>query len=119
MLDECTALIYDKGMPIPLLQRLEKYNIQMLSVPEEEWNTLGSNVLSLGEGSILAVDGNPKTKRLLEQHRFTVDSFDGADLCLAGEGGPTCLTRFIPFGVHQLEGDRRVNLRSGISFSIR
>jgi len=95
MLDSSTALIYEPGMPIALLQRLEELSIQTIALPEEEWHSLGGNVLSLGNGKIIAIAGNPNTKSVMEAAGFEVISFDASDLCLAGEGGPTCLTRFI------------------------
>ena len=95
MLDSKTALIYEKGMPIALLRRLDQLGIRTLSIAEEEWCTLGCNVLSLGKGKVIAVDGNPKTKKIMEGSGFSVFTFQGSSLCLAGEGGPTCLTRFL------------------------
>jgi N-dimethylarginine dimethylaminohydrolase len=39
------------------------------------------------------VDGNPKTKQLLEAAGCEVTAYKGHDISVKGGGGPTCLTR--------------------------
>lgn len=102
MLNKKTALIYEPGMPIALLEKLAELSIRTISVPEEEWHRLAVNVLSIGEDIVIAVAGNPITKGKLQQTGFDVRTFYGEDLCIAGEGGPTCLTRFLPYGLNKL-----------------
>ena len=97
MLDDHTALVYERGMPIALLQRLAELNIRTTPVAEQEWLSLGCNVLALGEKRVIALAGNPITCTRMEAAGFRVLPLNAADLCLAGEGGPTCLTRLLPF----------------------
>ena len=39
------------------------------------------------------LDGFPRTRALMEAHGCRVQVFQGDALCIACEGGPTCLTR--------------------------
>jgi len=41
----------------------------------------------------VALAGNPRTRRRLERAGCRVTVFEGRELCLKAEGGPTCLTR--------------------------
>jgi arginine deiminase len=62
-------------------------------VPDEEYASLGCNVLALGPRVALALDGNLQTRRRLEQAGVDVRVYKGGELSLKGDGGPTCLTR--------------------------
>jgi arginine deiminase len=52
---------------------------------------MGTNVLALAPRVGLALDGNPVTRRLLEQAGVEVLVYRGEELSLKGDGGPTCL----------------------------
>ena len=39
------------------------------------------------------IDGNPKTKQLLEKKGVEVHTYNGSEISIKGAGGPTCLTR--------------------------
>ena len=39
------------------------------------------------------IEGNPITKKRLEERGVEVFSYDGSEISLKGSGGPTCLTR--------------------------
>ena len=67
--------------------------INFVEVPEEEFDTLGCNVLAIAPRVCVMVKGNPKTKSLLERAGVEVIEFTGDEICLKGNGGPTCLTR--------------------------
>ena len=41
----------------------------------------------------LTAAGNPKTRRRLEAAGCEVLTYDGAEISVKGQGGPTCLTR--------------------------
>ena len=45
-----------------------------------------------GPGVVVMVDGAPAVRRALEQRGVEVHVYDGSDLSLKGDGGPTCLT---------------------------
>ncbi len=64
-----------------------------MEVPEEEFDTLGCNVLTLAPRRCVAVEGSPETRRRMEASGVEVHSFEGSEICLNGSGGPTCLTR--------------------------
>ena len=82
-------------MPIRLLELLRDRGVQIVEVPEDEFDTMGPNVLALAPRVALAVDGNPETRRRLEAAGVDVSVYDGSEISLKGEGGPTCLTRSI------------------------
>ncbi|HCM76456.1 MAG TPA: hypothetical protein DIS90_08735, partial [Cytophagales bacterium] len=41
----------------------------------------------------LMVNGNPKTKKALEDKGCEVMEYEGTEISVKGGGGPTCLTR--------------------------
>jgi dimethylargininase len=92
-LDRDLALVYLPLMPTRLVQLLEERGIGFVHVPDDEFETLGCNVLALGPRLALAVEGNPETRRRMEAVGVEVRTFGGGDLCRKGDGGPTCLTR--------------------------
>jgi dimethylargininase len=61
-------------------------------VPDEEFGTMGSNVLALAPRVALALEGNPETRRRMERAGVEVLAYRGDELS-KGDGGPTCLTR--------------------------
>ena len=80
-------------MPIRLLELLAEREIEIVEVPEDEFESMGPNVLALAPRVALAVDGNPETKRGMERAGVEVIVYEGSDISHKGEGGPTCLTR--------------------------
>jgi dimethylargininase len=92
MLDRDLALVYPPLAPVRLLELLSERGIQTIEVPDEEFETLGPNVLALAPRVALAAEGNPQTRRLMERAGVDVSLYAGAELG-KGDGGPTCLTR--------------------------
>jgi dimethylargininase len=92
-LDSDLALVYPPLAPTRLLQLLAEGGIRTVEVPDEEYDSLGCNVLALGPRVALALDGNPETRRRLERAGVDVRVYRGDELSLKGDGGPTCLTR--------------------------
>ena len=92
-LDEDLALVYLPLMPVRLVELLEQRGIQFVEVPDEEFESMGCNVLALGPRLALALDGNPETKRRMEAAGVSVRVYAGEELSRKGDGGPTCLTR--------------------------
>ena len=92
-LDGDLALVYPPLAPTRLLQLLAERDVQTVEVPDEEYGSLGCNVLALGPRVALALDGNPETRRRLERAGVDVRVYRGEELSLKGDGGPTCLTR--------------------------
>jgi dimethylargininase len=86
------AVVYAPLLPARLAQLLEERGVDLVEVPDEEFDTLGSNVLALAPRVALAVEGNPETRRRMERAGVEVLTYRGDELS-KGDGGPTCLTR--------------------------
>ena len=97
--DEKTAVVYSRMMPVPFRQWLLERGWRLIEVPDEEYDSFACNVLALSPGDCVMIEGNPITQRRLEEAGVQVRTFPGQHLCLAGGGGPTCLTRPILRGV--------------------
>ena len=91
--DTDLAVIYSPLMPIVFRNFLLRRGYQLIEVPEDEFETMGCNVLALAPKICLIVDGNPKTKSLLEDKGCKVILYKGEEISVKGGGGPTCLTR--------------------------
>ena len=86
------AVVYAPLLPTRLAQLLEEREVELVEVPDEEFETLGSNVLALAPRVALAVERNPRTRARMEQAAVEVLTYRGEELS-KGDGGPTCLTR--------------------------
>ncbi len=64
-----------------------------IEIAPTERDTLGCNVLSLGDGRLLAIHENTATNQRLVDHSFDVRTYHGSEISVNGGGGPTCLTR--------------------------
>ena len=93
LVDRDLAVIYPPLAPVGFWQLLGERGIQTVEVPEEEFATMGPNVLALGPRRCLMLEGNPRTKRRLEAAGCEVLTYRGREISLKAEGGPTCLTR--------------------------
>ena len=92
-LDTDLAVVFLPMMPVRLVHLLEARGIAMVEVPEEEFLSLGPNVLALGPRRAITVDANPITRSRMEAAGVEVQTYPGNHICLNGDGGPTCLTR--------------------------
>jgi dimethylargininase len=92
-LDRDLALVYPRIAPVRLLELLGERGIEVVEVPDEEFESQGPNVLGLGPRHALALDGNPETRRRMERAGVEVVVYRGEEISLKGDGGPTCLTR--------------------------
>jgi dimethylargininase len=93
MLDHDLAVVYLPLLPVPFVEILAGRGIVLVEVPEEEFPTMGSNVLALAPRRCLTIAGNPVTKERLEAAGCEVLTYRGEELSLKAEGGATCLTR--------------------------
>jgi dimethylargininase len=87
------AVVYLPLMPAPLVELLCARGIAFVEVPEEEFDSMGPNVLALGPRLGLALDGNLETRRRMEAAGVDVLVYVGDEISRKGDGGPTCLTR--------------------------
>jgi dimethylargininase len=92
-LDQDLALVYLPLLPVRLVGLLRDRGVELVAVPEEEFESMGCNVLALAPRVALALDGNPETRRRMETAGVDVRVFQGEELARKGDGGPTCLTR--------------------------
>jgi dimethylargininase len=92
-LDVDLAVAYPPLMPVRLMELLAERGIELVEVPEEEFETMGPNVLALGPRVALALEGNDETRRRMEQADVDVRVYRGNEISRKGDGGPTCLTR--------------------------
>jgi N-dimethylarginine dimethylaminohydrolase len=65
----------------------------LVEVPDEEFDTMGTNVLALAPRRCLMLAGNPRTRTALERAGAEVTEYEGREISVKGAGGPTCLTR--------------------------
>lgn len=95
-LDDHLALVFAPLLPAPFYQLLKARGIRLVEAPEEEFrasNGLSLNVLATAPRDTIMISGFEETRRAMVQAGCTVRTFDGDALCIACEGGPTCLTR--------------------------
>ena len=86
------ALVYERLAPIRLLQALRFRGVELLPLPEEDYLSLGCNVLTVRPGVVVIASGNDATVSLLREHGIEVHVYAASEIT-KGEGGPTCLTR--------------------------
>ncbi|MBU1101305.1 MAG: amidinotransferase [Bacteroidetes bacterium] len=93
IVDKNLAVIYPKLMPVPFYKMLVDKGFNFVEVPEDEFSTMAPNVLAIKPKICLMIEGNPITKKGLEDAGCKVHTYKGNEISLKSEGGPTCLTR--------------------------
>lgn len=91
--DSNLAVVYSPLIPIVFRNELIERGFELVEVPEEEFDSMGCNVLALAPRVCLMVKGNPITKARLEKAGCKVIEYEGNEISVKGGGGPTCLTR--------------------------
>lgn len=91
--DHNLYLVYSRLLPVPFRKYLLDRNIELIDVPDEEYESMGCNVLAVAPRKVIMINGNLITKQLLEKKDIEVYTYDGAEISIKGAGGPTCLTR--------------------------
>lgn len=86
------AVVYLPLLPTRLVEALREREISLVEVPDEEFETMGTNVLALAPRVALALEGNRETRLRMEKAGVDVLVYEGPELS-KGDGGPTCLTR--------------------------
>jgi N-dimethylarginine dimethylaminohydrolase len=92
-IDRDLALVYPPLAPVALMELLAERGITTVAVPDEEFESMGCNVLAISPRRCIMVEGNPQTRRRLEAAGATVHEIGATEICRKGDGGPTCLTR--------------------------
>jgi len=86
-------LAYSPLLPVPFRQWLLSQGMELVEVPDEEFATMGCNVLAVAPRRCIMLEGNPTTQQRLASAGAEVLTYAGTEISLKGQGGPTCLTR--------------------------
>ena len=87
------AVVYSPLMPVAFRELLLGRGTTLVEVPDDEFDTMGANVLAVAPRRCVMLSDNPITRERLERAGATVQSYEGIDISVKGGGGPTCLTR--------------------------
>ncbi len=90
------ALVHPPLLPVAFHQLLKARGIRFVEGDPAEFaasHGLSLNVLPTAPCEVIAVAGFPRTAAAMEAAGCTVATFEADALCIACEGGPTCLTR--------------------------
>ena len=87
------AVVFLPLLPAGLYELLADLGIRLVEVPEEEYPTLGCNVLAVRPGVVVTAEGNDVTRSRLEAAGVEVHAVPLREVGENGSGGVTCLTR--------------------------
>jgi N-dimethylarginine dimethylaminohydrolase len=91
--DRDKAVVFSELMPVRFRNELLERGFQLIEVPQEEFESMGCNVLATAPSVCLIVKGNPITTTRLRDAGCVVSEYEGSEISVKGGGGPTCLTR--------------------------
>jgi N-dimethylarginine dimethylaminohydrolase len=91
--DANLALVYSPLLPVPFREWLLERGQTLVEVPNDEFESMGTNALALSPRRCVMKAGNPKTRAALERAGVEVLEYEGREISVKGGGGPTCLTR--------------------------
>jgi N-dimethylarginine dimethylaminohydrolase len=91
--DHDLAVVYSRLMPVGFREWIVSRGIKLIEVSDEEFETMGCNVLTVAPRKCIVLSGNPETRKMLEQEGVEVWEYKGDEISRKGAGGPTCLTR--------------------------
>ncbi len=86
------CVIYEPLAPVRFLQDLREHGRDWIAIDRDAYLAMGCNILAIRPGVVVMVDGVPDVRRELERRGVEVHVYDGSQLSLKGDGGPTCLT---------------------------
>ena len=92
LIDRDLAVVYSRYLPEFFRQILIEMGIELIDVPDDEYEHLGTNVLALAPRRCLFPAGNPVTKANMTSAGAQVFTYPAKEISLKGTGGPTCLT---------------------------
>jgi len=92
-IDHDLAAVYSRLLPVPFREWLVRRGIQLLEVPDSEFENMACNILAVSPRNCLMISGNSHTKQMLEDKGVEVWEYGGEEISKKGAGGPTCLTR--------------------------
>lgn len=91
--DHDLAVVYSRLLPVPFREWLLRRDIQLLDIPDSEFETMACNILAVSPRKCIMISGNPQTKQMLEDKGIEIWEYGGEEISMKGAGGPTCLTR--------------------------
>jgi N-dimethylarginine dimethylaminohydrolase len=91
--DHDLAVVFSPLMPVPFREWLCARGMSFVEVPDDEFESMGANVLAIAPRRCVMLEGNPQTRARLEAAGVEVLTYDGSEISVKGGGGPTCLTR--------------------------
>ncbi len=92
-IDHNLAVVYSRLLPVPFREWLLRRGIQLLDVPDSEFETMACNILAVSPRKCIMISGNPQTKQMLEDKGIEIWEYGGEEISMKGAGGSTCLTR--------------------------
>jgi N-dimethylarginine dimethylaminohydrolase len=92
-IDDDLLLVYSPLLPVPFRELLIARGFELIDVAEQEFDSMGCNVLTIAPRRCVMLDGNPLTRSRLEAAGAEVSVYRGEEISRKGCGGPTCLTR--------------------------
>ena len=92
-IDSNLFLVYSRLLPVSFRQYLLDRKIELIEVPDEEYDSMGCNVLAIAPKKVIMLSGNSITEQRLKDADVEVHTYDGSEISIKGAGGPTCLTR--------------------------
>ena len=101
IVDSDLAVIYAPLLSVPFRTELERRRFAFVEVDDDEFTTMGTNVLAVAPRHCVMLEGNPVTRGRLEEAGCIVETYAGNEISHKAEGGPTCLTRpILRGGIH-------------------
>jgi N-dimethylarginine dimethylaminohydrolase len=85
-------VIYEPLAPVRLLQDIRERGIAWIAIDHDSYAAMGCNILAVRPGVVVMVESAPKVRDELSKRGIEVHTYDGSELSLKGDGGPTCLT---------------------------
>lgn len=86
------CVVYERLAPVRLLGDLRERGIEWIAIDHDAYTAMGCNILAVRPGVVIMVDGIAGVRRELERRGVEVHAYEGSELSLKGDGGPTCLT---------------------------
>ena len=93
LIDEKVAVVYLPLLSTQFVQLLIERGFHLIEIDEQEFCTMGSNILTIAPGVCVTLAGNNRVRAALESMGVMVYCYQGNEISLKAEGGATCLTR--------------------------
>jgi dimethylargininase len=87
------AVVYLPLLPTGVWELLRELGVRTIGVSDDEFPTLGCNVLAVRPGVVVMAEANPRTAAALAAAGCEVHTYPATEIGINGSGGPTCLTR--------------------------